>query len=252
MEGMDRPVLSIRNLSAALLEGGVERQILQSITFDIDPGSIVGLFGPSGCGKTTLALALLGLLPRRRYRVEGSVRFEGVELAAAPGRTLRAVRGAGISLILQDPALALNPVMRIRDQIAEPARAHGLPADPEAMLRLVGLPGAGRILDSYPHQLSGGQRQRVAIAQAFVCRPRLVIADEPFTALDASGALALADLLRDLQRGTGVTFLVISHSPGILARIADSVLMMDGGCLLQRGTPAQVFRPLAAGDMPRA
>ncbi len=244
MEGTDRPVLEVHDFSAALIDGPTLRTILSPLSFVLPAGSITGLFGESGCGKTTLALGIMQLLSPHRYRIGGSVRVLGREISNLGERRLRAVRGAQISLIFQDPALALNPVMRVREQILEPARAHGTTADPEAMLRLVGLTDPERIAKSYPHQLSGGQRQRVAIAQALICRPALVIADEPFTSLDAPAALALADLMVDLNRSTGASFLVISHSPGALARIAGSVLLMHGGRLVDQGPPADVFRAL--------
>ncbi len=245
MEGTDLPVLEVHDFSADLIHGPVPRTILSPLSFLLPAGSITGLFGESGCGKTTLALGIMQLLSPQHYRVRGSVRLQGREIANLGERRLRALRGVRISLIFQDPALALNPVMRVEDQVSEPARAHGLPSDPQGMLRLVGLPEPERIARSYPHQLSGGQRQRVAIAQALICRPALVIADEPFTSLDAPATLALADLMMDLNRSTGTSFLVISHSPGALARIAGSVLRMHRGRLVDQGPPAEVFRALA-------
>lgn len=182
-----------------------ERTIVADVGFDVAEGEIVGLFGESGCGKTTLALSLLGLLPPG-YRVRGSVKLNGEQLLGLPERELERIRGAAVSIVFQDPMLALNPVMRIRDQIREVARAHGLPADPAALLDSVGLPATARILRAYPHQLSGGERQRVLIAQALACRPALVIADEPFTALDPIRVVELSSLFRDLKQRTGSSF----------------------------------------------
>jgi peptide/nickel transport system ATP-binding protein len=218
------------------------RTILDGVSFDIPTGSIVGLFGESGCGKTTLALALLGLLPPDRYRVRGSAVLRGEQLIGRPERELERLRGAAVSIIFQDPMLALNPVLRIRDQIREVARAHQATCDPAALLASVGLPEAARILRSYPHQLSGGERQRVLIAQALVCRPPLVVADEPFTALDPIRVVELATLFQQLKQTTGSSFLVISHSPGVLARIADTVLVLSEGRLVEQGPPARLFR----------
>jgi peptide/nickel transport system ATP-binding protein len=237
-------LLEVRDLTVKLAGADAPRTILDGVSFHLKENEITGLFGESGCGKTTLALALLGLLPER-YRVRGSVRLNGQELIGLGERRMQAVRGRTISMIFQDPALALNPVMRVRDQLAEIARAHRVAWDAEALLASVGLPTASRILTSYPHQLSGGERQRVTIAQALVCRPALAIADEPFTALDAPRVVELARLFTEL---TGTSFLVISHSPGVLARIAGRVLMMQAGRLTEEGPPRQVFASLAAAD----
>ncbi len=218
--------------------------MVSDVSFDIPGGTISGLFGPSGCGKTTLALALLNLLPRSHYAVKGAVMFGDRDLLSLPEDQLQPIRGAGISLVFQDPLLSLNPVMRVGRQVAEVLRAHGSDGDAHELFRLAGLPASERYLRAYPHQLSGGERQRVAIAQALACRPAMVIADEPFTALDAPRVLELARLFRELQERLGVAFLVISHSPGVLARIAGEVLRLEAGTLVDRGAPAEVFRRL--------
>ena len=230
-------MFQVRDLTVAL----DDRPILSGVSFDVPGSSIIGLFGESGCGKTTLALALLGLLPDR-YCVRGSATLRGEEWIGRPERDLQRLRGAVVSMIFQDPLLALNPVLRVRDQIREVARAHAITPDPSRLLETVGLPDPARILRSYPHQLSGGERQRVLIAQALVCRPALVIADEPFTALDPVRVLELAALFTSLKQTTGSGFLLISHSPGVLARICDTVLVMSGGRLVEQGPPRQVFR----------
>lgn len=159
--------LAVENLSIDLTpERSAAIPIVSGVSFQVEPGSIVGLFGESGCGKTTLALALLKLLPVARYRVRGSVRIGGREILSLTERELESVRGAEISLVLQDPLLSLNPVMRVRAQVAEVLRAHlTTGTDPGDLLALAGLPTSARILNAYPHQLSGGERQRVAIAQ---------------------------------------------------------------------------------------
>jgi ABC-type glutathione transport system ATPase component len=246
MGGMSFGALAVENLSIDLtIAGAAAIPIVSSVSFRVEPGSIVGLFGESGCGKTTLALALLKLLPPARYRVRGSVRIGDREILALTEREMESIRGAEISLVLQDPLLSLNPVMRVRAQVAEVLRAHRTTGtDPGELLALAGLPASTRILNAYPHQLSGGERQRVAIAQALACRPRLVIADEPFSALDATRVVELTSLFRDLKEKLRTSFLVISHSPGILARIADQVLIMQAGAIVERGTPRQVFQNL--------
>jgi ABC-type glutathione transport system ATPase component len=246
MGGMSFGALAVENLSIDLTPArSAAIPIVSGVSFQVEPGSIVGLFGESGCGKTTLALALLKLLPPARYHVRGSVRIGDREILSLTERELETVRGVEISLVLQDPLHSLNPVMRVGAQVAEVLRAHRTTGtDPGDLLALAGLPASVRILNAYPHQLSGGERQRVAIAQALACRPGLVIADEPFTALDATRVVELTSLFRDLKEKLRTSFLVISHSPGILARIADQVLMMQAGIIVERGTPRQVFQRL--------
>lgn len=243
MKGMSSGALAVRNLTVELISvRNSTVSVVSEVSFQVEPGSIVGLFGESGCGKTTLALALLNLLPASRYRVRGSVQLGDLEVLSATERQLDRIRGAQISLVFQDPLLALNPVLRVRDQVAEVMRAHGRQDGLESLFGLVGLPATRRMYDAYPHQLSGGERQRVVIAQALACRPALVIADEPFTALDAPRVVELSSLFRELRAKLETSFLLISHSPGVLARTADQVLIMHAGRIVERGTPRQVFR----------
>jgi ABC-type glutathione transport system ATPase component len=239
MSGASEPLLQVRDLTVELASG---RNIVSDVSFQIEPGAIVGLFGESGCGKTTLALALLNLLPAPHYRVRGSIRLQNRELLSLSDRQLERVRGAEISLVFQDPMLALNPVLRVRDQVTEVIRAHGRRGDLASLFRLVGLPASSRMYNAYPHQLSGGERQRVVIAQALACRPALVIADEPFTALDVTRVVELSTLFRELREELRTSFLLISHSPGVLARTANQVLVMHAGRIVEQGTPRQVFQ----------
>src|SRR5579883_726579 len=233
---MPEPLLEVRDLRVS--HGST---VLDGVSFTVEAGTIAGLFGESGSGKTTLAVALLGLLERERYRVTGSVRLRGRELVGLPERELRQLRGAAISMIFQDPMLALNPVMRVGVQVREAMRAHGVGDAVEPLFELVGLEPSRRMLRSYPHQLSGGERQRVTIAQALACRPALVIADEPFTALDVLRVVELASLFEELKRQTGTAFLLISHSPGVLRRVADAVMVLHRGKIVEQGPPRQVF-----------
>ena len=225
MGGVD--VIEVRDLHIEL-DG---RTILGGVSFEIRPGTIVGLFGDSGCGKSTLAMALLGLLPPERYRVRGQVLVNGRDLTLLSERELARVRGAQIAMIFQDPLLALNPVLRVRTQIREILRAHGAAGDPAALLAQAGIAKPDRVLAAYPHQLSGGERQRVTIAQALACRPPLIVADEPFTALDAPRVVELVALFRKLRADSGTSFLLISHSRGVLAAAADQVYQLHDGNL---------------------
>jgi ABC-type glutathione transport system ATPase component len=236
------PLLCVRNLDVAI----ASRLILCDVSFEIQPGSVVGLFGESGCGKTTVALALSNLLPER-YRANGYIEFEGRDIRRCSAREMQQIRGARIALVMQDPLLALNPVLRAGDQIAEVIRAHAKASAPrireqvDSAFRFAGLEPSTRIWNAYPHELSGGERQRVLLAQSLACGPSLVIADEPFSALDAPSALALSALFREIRERSSTSFLLISHSPGILANAADSILVMSGGRIVERGSAREVF-----------
>lgn len=235
------PFLQVENLSVEVAENGAFRPILADVSFAIGSAEIVGLFGDSGCGKTTLAQALMGLLPRESYRVRGSVKLEGAELLHLSEREWERIRGRRISFVFQDPLLALNPVLRVRDQVGEVLRAHG-GGSVEETLESVRLPVSRAMLNAYPHQLSGGERQRVLLAQALAGRPRLIVADEPFTALDVIRVVELSSLFVDLKERLGVSILVISHSAGVLARVADSAIAMDAGRIVERGVAREVLR----------
>ena len=223
------PLLVVRDLSIDLLRPA--QRILHAVSFQIPEATIAGLCGDSGSGKTTLALALLKLLHPEKYRVTGQILLTGRDLLAMKEAALERVRGAEVSMIFQDPLLALNPVLRIRRQITEILRAHGVEHDPAELLTMAGLPVPGRILSAYPHELSGGERQRVTIAQALACRPKLIVADEPFTALDAPRVVELAALFRRLRDQLRTSFLIVSHHPGTLALAADYTLVLREGAL---------------------
>ncbi len=225
-----------------------ETPAVDGVSFEIAPGEAVGLLGESGCGKTTTALALIRMLPPAARLVRGSIQFRGRELLALQEPELEKIRGAEISVIFQEPATALNPVMRVGDQVAEVVRAHRpwsrrvCRAEAESLLAEVCLGDVSRIYAAYPHQLSGGQRQRIAIAQAVACKPPLLIADEPTAALDAKVQAEILDLLKDLQQRRNMALLLISHNPGVLARMADRLLVMQAGKIVEQGPVSEVCR----------
>jgi len=229
--------LTIRYRSAE----AAPRDAVAGVSFDVARGEVLGVMGESGCGKTSIALALLGLLSRRDAGVSGSIMFRGENLLALSEKTLQKIRGAAISMVYQEPGIALSPVMRVGTQIAEIVRAHRgrdwkkCREEAFAMLARVGLPSTERIFSAYPHQLSGGQLQRIVLAQALVCEPALVIADEPTASLDAQSRADFVSLLRELKRSLGISLLLISHTPEIQASLADRMIVMKGGAIVEMG-----------------
>jgi ABC-type glutathione transport system ATPase component len=229
--------LKIRYRSAE----STERQAVGGVSFDMAPGEVLGVMGESGCGKTSIALALLGLLSRDQADISGSIVFRGQNLVEMDERSLRKIRGAEISMMYQEPGIALSPLMPVGAQIAEVVHAHRewswkqCRAEARHMLARVGLPSTDRVVSAYPHQLSGGQLQRVVLAQALVCRPSLLIADEPTAALDARSQADFVALLRELNQQLNISILLISHTPEIQASLADRVLVMKGGEIVEQG-----------------
>jgi peptide/nickel transport system ATP-binding protein len=221
---------------------------LDQASLEIRPGELVGILGESGSGKSTLASALLRLLPGEARYDNGTIRFRGRDLLALPESALRRIRGAEIALIPQDPALALNPVIRIGDQIAEVLRAHvrmmlrDRRTRVEELLAEVGFDTPRQIYHAYPHQLSGGQRQRVLIAQAVACRPQLVIADEATSKLDASLQAEIIALMREIGQRHRMAFVVISHDPTVLAAFVDRIAVMYAGRIVEEGRTEDIFR----------
>jgi peptide/nickel transport system ATP-binding protein len=241
--------LQVRNLNVRYRpDDAPPFQAVAGVSFDIAAGETVGLMGESGSGKSTIALSLLGLLPPQTTEVSGSILFQGWDLTWMPELEFQKIRGASISLVSQEPEIALSPVMRVGEQVAEVFRAHHYwPAkkyriEAEAILDRVGLTETNRIFAAYPHQLSGGQRQRVVLAQALACGPALVIADEPTASLDAVSQSEFIELLRDLKREMQLSLLLISHTPEIQASLADRVLVMKAGRIVEEGSFAQLYR----------
>ena len=245
---MGDPVLSVRGLTTTFrTETGVFAAV-DDLSFDVAAGEVIGIVGESGSGKSVTALSILGLLPDPPGRIaSGSIRFDGRELVGLSKKALRTLRGPSIGMIFQEPMTSLNPVFRIGEQIAETIRAHEPVSKAEARKRAVGLldrvgiASPERRLNDYPHQLSGGMRQRVMIAIALACSPRLLLADEPTTALDVTIQAQLLDLLRDIQRDTGMAVVIITHNMGVIAEFADRVLVMYAGRIAEQGTVDAVF-----------
>jgi microcin C transport system ATP-binding protein len=241
------PLLRVSALSVDYdAAGGDVVRALRNLDLEIADGESVGVLGESGSGKSSLALALLCLLPRNARVVSGRVEYRGRNLAEFSAEELRQTRGGEVALISQEPALALNPVLPLRRQLEDVLLAHhGLDRDAVSsrcneMLREVGFPDPERIMRAYPHELSGGQRQRVAIAQALICRPRLLIADEPLSALDAATQSEILELLQRLKRDLRLAMLFITHNAGTLATLADNIIVMREGEVAARGSIAKL------------
>ena len=237
------PLLRVSALSVDYdATGGNVVHALRNLDLEITGGESVGVLGESGSGKSSLALALMRLLPKNARFVSGSIDYRGRSLADFSPAELRQMRGAQVALISQEPALALNPVLPLGKQLADVLLAHGNLAPQEVtarcdeMLRQVGFADPERVLRAYPHELSGGQRQRVAIAQALICRPHLLIADEPLSALDVATQADILELLQRLKRDLGLAMLFITHNAGALSAITDKVLVMRQGEAVAHGT----------------
>ena len=239
--------LQVRGLTVSFPSPSGTKPVLPDVALDLAAGEIVGLLGESGSGKSTLALALLRVLPQDA-RIAGSVEFEGRDLLRLSEREMRAIRGGRISIIFQEPGLALNPVLRVGTQLTEILRAHTAwdrhrrRDHAHALLAQVELPDVERILASYPHELSGGQAQRVLIAQALACSPALLIADEPTASLDSTVQAEILALLAKLRREHGLGILFITHNPALLLGFADRVLVLDDGRIVEAGAVPAVFR----------
>ena len=218
-------------------------RVLDHVTLSLNSGEILGVVGESGCGKSMTALSIMGLVPNPPGKVtSGSIKLAGRELVGIRPEDMRDIRGKEIGMIFQEPMSSLNPVFTVGDQIAESVRLHESVSNRAAMdravemLRAVKIPEAEARAKAYPHQLSGGMRQRVMIAIALACRPRVLIADEPTTALDATVQAQIFDLLQDLQRDMGTAIIMITHDMGAIAEMADQVAVMYAGRVIEQGS----------------
>jgi len=242
-------LLEVRDLSVVFHRRGEKSTVaVDGVSFDVEPGQTVGLVGESGCGKSVTSLAIMGLLAKRGARISGSAKFDGTELLTLSDRQMRDRRGRDLGMVFQDPLSSLNPVISIGLQVTEVLERHrGLSrkqatAEAADLLDKVGIPDPKRRLTEYPHQLSGGMRQRALIAIALACRPRLLIADEPTTALDVTIQAQILALLRDLVRETETALIMITHDLGVVAGLCDEVNVLYAGRVVERAGRHDLFR----------
>jgi oligopeptide/dipeptide ABC transporter ATP-binding protein len=245
------PLLDIDNLSVQFRGERGWINAVENVSLAVQPGECVGLVGESGSGKSVTALSVLRLHDPRMSRLTGSVRYGGQDVLGMSNKRLRQLRGGEVAMVFQDPMSSLNPVLTIADQIGETLRLHeGLSAGASRrrtleLLDMVRIPDAARRLDEYPHRLSGGMRQRVMIAIAMACRPKLLIADEPTTALDVTIQAQILELLRDLQAELGMSVLLITHDLGVIAEVAQRVVVMYAGQVIEDAPVQRLFeRPM--------
>jgi len=243
-----QPLLEVRDLRTSFFTDAGEVRAVDGVSFAVEPGKLMGLVGESGSGKTVSVLSVMRLLPESARVVGGAVMFEGRDLLELSEPEMRAVRGAKIAMIFQEPMTSLNPVFTIGSQIGEAVRLHQHTARRETLertieaLRLVGIADPERRVNDYPHQLSGGMRQRVMIAMALACNPRLLIADEPTTALDVTIQAQILDLIRELQARLGLAVILVTHDLGIVAQYADDVTILYAARVMEQAPSAELFR----------
>ncbi|MFD0892229.1 ABC transporter ATP-binding protein [Luteolibacter ambystomatis] len=251
---MSDPLLQVHDLITAFdTDGGLVRAV-DHVSFEVPRGKTVGIVGESGCGKSVTAMSIIRLLPQPMGKIlHGEVNFKGRNLLKATDAEMRKVRGGEIGVIFQEPMTALNPVHRIGKQLSECFILHKKMSKKDAwhasieMLKLVRIPAPEHRISDYPHQLSGGMRQRIVIAMALACRPDLVIADEPTTALDVTVQAQILDLMKQLQAEMGMSVVLITHDLGVIAETCDEVVVMYGGRVVEKAPVRELFeRPLHA------
>jgi peptide/nickel transport system ATP-binding protein len=243
---MSTPLLEVTDLSVRFDTDDGQVHAVDKLSFSLAEREVLGIVGESGCGKSVTCMSLVRLLPETAH-VSGSVRFEGTDLLTLPMRRLRRVRGRQISYVFQEPMTSLNPVFSIGHQVEESLRRHldlsrhDARARAIELLQLVRIPAAARRLGEYPHQLSGGMRQRVMIAMALACDPKLLVADEPTTALDVTIQAGILDLMRDIRERLGTAIILITHNLGVVADVADRVVVMYAGRKVEEASVDDLF-----------
>jgi peptide/nickel transport system ATP-binding protein len=241
-------LLEVENLQTHFATADGVNRAVDGLSFSVEAGETVAIVGESGCGKSVTSMSILRLIPEPPGKIAGSIRFQGKDLLKLSEREMRAIRGNEISMIFQEPMTSLNPVLSIGKQIGETLELHqGLStkaamAKAVEMLTLVGIPEPARRVKEYPHQLSGGMRQRVMIAIALACNPKLLIADEPTTALDVTIQAQILDLMRDLKHRVGAAIVLITHDLGVVAEVAERVIVMYAGRKVEEAPVAELFR----------
>jgi len=243
-----QPLLEVKDLRTSFFTDAGEVRAVDGVSFAVEPGKLMGLVGESGSGKTASVLSVMRLLPERARVMGGAVLFEGRDLLKLSEPEMRAVRGAKIAMIFQEPMTSLNPVFTIGSQIGEAVRLHQHTARRETLertieaLRLVGIADPERRVNDYPHQLSGGMRQRVMIAMALACEPKLLVADEPTTALDVTIQAQILDLIRELQVRLKLAVILVTHDLGVVAQYADDVTILYAARVIEQAPSAELFR----------
>jgi len=241
-------LLEIENLQVHFRTPDGPNRAVDGVSFHVSEGETLAVVGESGCGKSVTAMSILRLIPEPPGKIAGSIRFQGKELLELSAREMRDIRGNDISMVFQEPMSSLNPVLTVGRQVRETLRLHqGLDKNAATaraveMLALVGIPDPSRCVRQYPHQLSGGMRQRVMIAIALACNPKLLIADEPTTALDVTIQAQILDLMHDLKRRVGAAIVLITHDLGIVAEVAERVMVMYAGHKVEEAPVAELFR----------
>jgi len=243
-----QPLLEVKDLRTSFFTDAGEVRAVDGVSFAVEAGKLMGLVGESGSGKTASVLSVMRLLPESARVVGGAVLFEGRDLLKLSEPEMRAVRGAKIAMIFQEPMTSLNPVFTIGSQIGEAVRLHQRTGRRETLertieaLRLVGIADPERRVNDYPHQLSGGMRQRVMIAMALACEPKLLIADEPTTALDVTIQAQILDLIRELQVRLKLAVILVTHDLGIVSQYADDVTILYAARVMEQALSAELFR----------
>lgn len=250
---MSAPLLSVRDLVVTFEGPAGDVRVIDGISFDLHQGEVLGLVGESGSGKSVTLLAVLGLLPPGRAQIaSGSITFDGKRIDTAPEAALRRLRGGAIGMIFQDPMTSLNPVLRVGNQIAEAVRIHqphlssrAVQARVHELLEIVGVPNPAQRARQFPHEFSGGMRQRAMIALAIANEPRLLIADEPTTALDVTIQAQVMDVLQEVRARTGSSMILVTHDLGLVAETADRIAVMYSGRIVEKAPTEQLFSATA-------